>query len=503
LPVGFEDYYKAQLGGGSRIGFIYQKLKEPRSYDHDKTLNKRFNERLRMPQFPFTAEDREAVTTFVLGLVAEPPREKYLYRGNPRAKAIADGKLVLEKFNCGGCHILEADKWKLSFTPGTYDPQAIADPIYPFLMPHFSSAELAKSGTPDASNRLHAELAGIPKLSKETGLPEMVNEENDVLVLEDRYDPNKTKVSVEVVKPTTLAGGGFLPGLSSVPILGSTVKNAYTGQGGMLTRYLQPRVTKLAQDPDNVFLPGSAGASGVESYGWLPPPLYGEGNKVQSNWLYEFLLEPYPIRPAVFLRMPKFNMSRDDATKLVNYFAAVDNANYPYEASAVRLDSRLAERQAAYEQRAAADANRPNANRLDDAMKIVINKKSFCAQCHIIADFQPDGQGLNRGPNLADVYRRLRPEYLRDWIANPKMILPYTGMPVNFGYEPHVKQHSKIPAADFAGDGEEAVDALVDLLMNFDHYSKQKNLIAPQIPKTNETTPAADAPAAPAAGNQN
>ncbi len=501
LPVGFEDYYEAQLGGGSRIGFIYQKLKEPRSYDYDKTLNKRFNERLRMPQFPFTAQDREAVITFVLGLVAEPPREKYLYRANPRAKAIADGKIVLEKFNCGGCHILEADKWKLSFTPGTYEPQAIAEPVYPFLMPHFSPADLAKSGTPDASNQLHAVLAGIPKLSKDTGLPEIVNEEGDVLNADDRYDPKKTRVSVEVVKPTTLAGGGFLPGLSSVSVAGNTVTNAYTGHGGMLTRYLQPRVTKLAQDPDNVFAPGTAGASGVESYGWLPPPLYGEGNKVQSNWLYEFLLEPYPIRPAVFLRMPKFNMSRDEATKLVNYFAAVDNANYPYEASEVRQDSRLAERQAAYEKKAAEEGNRQNANRLDDAMKIVINKKSFCAQCHIIADFQPDGQGRNRGPNLGDVYRRLRPEYLRDWIANPKMILPYTGMPVNFKYEPgNLKQHTQIPPGDFSGNGEEAVDALVDLLMNFDHYAKQKNLIAPQIPAAPAT--ASDAPA-PAAGTQN
>ena len=44
-------------------------------------------------------------------------------------------------------------------------------------------------------------------------------------------------------------------------------------------------------------------------------------------------------------------------------------------------------------------------NRLDDALKIVIDKKSYCAQCHFIADFAPDGQGRNRGPNLADVYR--------------------------------------------------------------------------------------------------
>ena len=73
---------------------------------------------------------------------------------------------------------------------------------------------------------------------------------------------------------------------------------------------------------------------GSEAYGWLPPPLIGEGNKVQTAWLHDFLLDPYPIRPAVFLRMPKFNMSSAEATALANYFAAVDNADFPYVAAA-------------------------------------------------------------------------------------------------------------------------------------------------------------------------
>jgi hypothetical protein len=319
-----------------------------------------------------------------------------------------------------------------------------------------------------------------------------VNIENEELIPEERYDPKQTKVSIDVIRPTTLAGGGFLPGLSSVSVQGSTVSNSYTGHGGMLTRYLLPRATKMAQDPDNVFNPGVNTASGIEAYGWLPPPLFGEGEKVQSQWLYEFLLDPYLIRPAVYLRMPKFNMSRDEATKLVNYFAAVDNANYPYEASPVRQESRLTERQTAYAEQAGKEG-RMDANRLDDAMKILIDKKSYCAQCHFIADFAPDGQGRNRGPNLADVYRRLRPDYLRDWIANPKMILPYTGMPVNFKY-----QQTKINPEQFVGDGEQAIDALVDLLMNYDQYSKRKNLIAPQVPNT-PTTPATETPA----GTQN
>src|SRR5207244_7955128 len=87
------------------------------------------------------------------------------------------------------------------------------------------------------------------------------------------------------------------------------------------------------------------------AYGWLPPPLINEGKKVQTAWLHDFLLDPYPIRPAVFLRMPRFNMSSSEATALANYFAAVDNADFPYAYSSGRDRSRLAAMEAEYAQR--------------------------------------------------------------------------------------------------------------------------------------------------------
>jgi hypothetical protein len=79
----------------------------------------------------------------------------------------------------------------------------------------------------------------------------------------------------------------------------------------------------------------------------LPPPLMREGEKVQPSWLFQFLRDPQPIRPAAnkILRMPKFNMSDDEAMALVNYFAAVDKLenpggglNYPYLAVPQRSD---------------------------------------------------------------------------------------------------------------------------------------------------------------------
>src|SRR5207245_8036261 len=49
-----------------------------------------------------------------------------------------------------------------------------------------------------------------------------------------------------------------------------------------------------------------------------------EGEKAQPDWLFKFLRNPHMIRPITVLRMPKFNMSADDAQAIVNYFGAVD-----------------------------------------------------------------------------------------------------------------------------------------------------------------------------------
>ena len=68
-----------------RHGFLWQKLRMPRSFDYETTQTKRYDERLRMPKFPFNAEQREAVMTFVLGLTNEAPAAKYIYQAESAA----------------------------------------------------------------------------------------------------------------------------------------------------------------------------------------------------------------------------------------------------------------------------------------------------------------------------------------------------------------------------------------------------------------------------------
>src|SRR5262249_49941712 len=68
-----QGWLMEKLLGHEREGFLWEKLHQPRSYDFKKTENKGYNDRLRMPQFPFKEDEIDAVMTFVLGLVSEPP----------------------------------------------------------------------------------------------------------------------------------------------------------------------------------------------------------------------------------------------------------------------------------------------------------------------------------------------------------------------------------------------------------------------------------------------
>jgi hypothetical protein len=232
---------------------------------------------------------------------------------------------------------------------------------------------------------------------------------------------------------------------------------AYPAKGGDLARYLFAKV--IAEEHKT-----NPATKGAEAWGWLPPPLHNEGAKVQTDWLHDFLMDPTAIRPAVVLRMPNFHMSSAEASKLVNYFAAKSGAEFPYEYNFRRRGDYLAELEQSHPQL------------LGDAMKIVTDG-NYCVKCHSVGDYQAVGAIKTLGPNLGEAYRRLRPEYVRRWVANPQRTLPYTGMPVNIPYDPHAANLGGVSQALFPGTSVAQLDGLVDLLMNFDEYAKRQTSV--------------------------
>ena len=482
------EFYMDQLNMGNRIGFAFQKIREPRSYDYQKTEDKRYNEKLRMPLFPFSNDEREAVLTFVLGLVAQPPQPQYVYQPpDDRIAAIQQGRAVLEKYSCQSCHLINAEAWTIAAAPGEIASQA-QPPDYPFVVPEYSRAELDESTLTNLQGYVTSTIHGMPLLD-ESGKPRVLEEdEGEYFEVESDMDyaPSDLAYGLAPWRPALINGDSYRVGLSPLELKGRSVVQQTPAWGGYLAKYLVPRITER----EKLVNPN---ANGREAWGWAPPPLIGEGNKVQTEWLHGFLLEPHTIRPATVLRMPRFNMSSEEASQLVNFFAARDSADYPYQVQSRRGESGMAERNAAYA--AKDDVAPPDGElepRLRDAMKIVTSN-NYCVKCHLVGDYEPQGSDRAKAPNLAIIFRRLQADYLRRWIANPKSILPYTSMPVNVPYDPAKPLlGTTVPQDLYHGTSVDQVDALVDLLMNYDLYTQQRSEIAPLV-KTNPVAPDAAA----------
>ncbi|MDA1178169.1 MAG: hypothetical protein O2931_05150 [Planctomycetota bacterium] len=475
-----EAFYLEKLHEHDRTGFIWQKLKEPRSYDYKMAATKDYNDRLRMPLFPLTPQEREAVVTFVLGLVAQPPAEQFVYHADPRQEALLAGQKVIEKFNCTGCHVLQAERWDLEFAAGTIEPPPV-EPSYPFVNSKFTTAQVTASSQKDPQRAtLSTTLHGMPDRNPATGLPVMWDEEEEELSTEDiesgAYDPEKMVHRFQLWQAALIDGkvAEITPTAMSIPA--SAVKRRFPTWGGDLTLKLLPTVTRYEQEVNPA-------AKGTEAWAWLPPPLLGEGTKVQAEWLHDFLLDPHMIRPATVMRMPKFNMSSAEATSLVNYFAARDQAEYPYAYQERTRSGHLLQTEQDYQNSLAnipKDQRPDGASRLDHAMNIVVSN-NYCIKCHQVGDYSPQASDRAKAPDLSVIYQRLRPDYVRRWIAEPRRILPYTSMPVNIPFKEGTENLGGLEQKLYHGASPEQVDGLVDLLMNFNAYNQGKNRISPMV----------------------
>ena len=341
-----KGFFMDALGHHERSGFLWQKLREPRSYDYKKTENKSYIDRSADAACSIgapNAGERESIMTFVLGLVAEPPPAKYIYKPSPRQAAIQAGTRVIEKFNCAGCHALDMQRWDVDYPPGKMPAPSLADE-YAFLIPHYTPDQIAKSKLVDRRGLGHTTLHGLP-------LPK-----------EDEEEP---ETYFKLWSPTLIDGQVWLAGGTDVAVnekLNPPPQGRRPQNGGVLANYLHPVATALEKK-------NNPNVKASDVWGFLPPPLHNEGKKVQTQWLHDFLLDPHPIRPAAILRMPKFNLTSAESQAVVGFFAARDGMEYPYE-----FDPRTRS-----EYLTTADA--AHANRLDDALKLVTDN-NYCVKCH-------------------------------------------------------------------------------------------------------------------------
>ncbi len=443
-------FFTESLLHHGRPGFLWQKLRDPRSYDYHKTETKAYDERLRMPKFPLKEDEIEAISVFVLGLIAEPPAPELLYRPEGAAKARIEGDRLIEKFNCSGCHMLE-----------------MPEIHYATDLDELAATELAPADHPDGLKLLMKLKPPVNGVTRETKVVTVGEEKKTLPVVKFRGlvfgrpdpedDPADQEFTYDLWETLDINGKHVLPATRMlVPatrlVSGASKETGYAipARGGKFAEWLVDQLAK--SDPL---------AQGNPQMAWQmsPPPLYREGTKVQTPWLYHFLKEPAKLRHTTVLRMPRFNMNDDEAQKLANYFAAVDEVEFPYQ----NIPERDPEYAVLRNDQLQPLLQGKRSGYLDESWKL-LTEPSLCNKCHSVGGRDvkvSDPKKDIRGPNLEYVTDRLRPDWTLLWIYKPNWITPYTSMPVNF------PKNGKTLEQLFNGDAGEQVIAVRDALMNY------------------------------------
>ena len=470
---GTDRFYQEQIEHETRIGFLYQKLHRPRSYDYlkDKEKYKTWDDRLRMPQFAWANDPAavEEVMTFILGLTGEKVGYRYLAKANYNdvQTALAKGGKVLIRYNCTGCHVLEMPKFSLS--EGT----KVADAFTDFRSNVRSSytarnndflAELYPALTYDPKKKLDADnIESELALQQDDGKPVTI-EGMPIGLFEN-------ELTVQLWKPVTIRGYTFNVG-DNVTLDQTKVQKTPAVGGNFAWLY-----ATAAQE--------RTGTSFESFWNRLPPPLVREGNKVQTPWFALFLRDPYAMRPAAQLRMPRFHYGKAVGTPtretedLADYFAARDGAEFPYQTIPQQQVGYIAER------------NTIHPDYLGAGWSMMANKGSPCIQCHAIGQYKPTGgEQVVNGPDLRQVATRFRPGFLEMWIANPKRLVPYTAMPQNV--VPHGAPQLPVPRT-FENQPIEMVRAIRDTLLNYTNVVEQQ-LAGAKAPAAQPATTAATKP---------
>jgi len=89
----------------SKESWIFNKLKTPRLFDQGKV--KKFDEKLKMPNFGFSDEEANAVLTVIMGLTKEKIASTKVRNLDSHELKVHEGLKLIQERNCRGCHEIQ------------------------------------------------------------------------------------------------------------------------------------------------------------------------------------------------------------------------------------------------------------------------------------------------------------------------------------------------------------------------------------------------------------
>jgi cbb3-type cytochrome oxidase cytochrome c subunit len=188
----------------------------------------------------------------------------------------------------------------------------------------------------------------------------------------------------------------------------------------------------------------------IDQAAMRPPILRQEGFKVNPNWLFGFLIEPFTVRTHIDVRMPTFGFNEAESQALARWFAAQADQPWPFQSDKdVVLDQEL----------------------LDRGQEIFA--KNQCNSCHPAGGKDPPNPDkANWGPDLALAKARLKGDWISEWLKAPPSFQPGTKMPSYFG------EWKDNEYDVFVKDWEDQVRALRHFLKHMDEAAPEEKPVS-------------------------
>jgi len=134
-----------------------------------------------------------------------------------------------------------------------------------------------------------------------------------------------------------------------------------------------------------------------------PPSLEHIADKTTREWIYVWLKDPQAY--ASTATMPNFKLSDDDARD-VSAFLMANSTPLPGDTTALSAKASS-----------------------DPAAGATLYGESFCASCHAVQNAAGNLVGGDVGPELTRLGNKVKPEWLQEWLRNPRSYDAETAMP--------------------------------------------------------------------------
>ncbi|MEW6077329.1 MAG: c-type cytochrome [Thermodesulfobacteriota bacterium] len=267
-----------------------------------------------MPKLELTADDILHLTAYV-GTLKDATVADRLKEESPAGNG-EEGKALVQSLGCLGCHKIK-DKT---------DPAKVGVSVMDVADKRMEELPFGNSKVPHTKWDWLRNKISTPEVYQTDDMP--------------MYMPNYVLSDTEIQRLTVFYLYNRLLKIPESFISRASAGDRMEERGDWMIRHFNCQgCHQILKDADKPRIDAH-----LDRKTMVPPMIVDEAEKVQPDWMFDYLRRPSAMRPWLQIRMPQFNFSYHEVTLLIEYMHAImpdekrEQFAIPYDSQLVRSD---------------------------------------------------------------------------------------------------------------------------------------------------------------------